>query len=77
MEDCRCLCCWRALQVKGRPPYDSYVIDFTVMPHGDLAEGELLPVVIVELNPFDEYTDSALFKWKLHHQYTPHPPYFR
>jgi hypothetical protein len=45
------------------------VIDFTVLPHEDLAEGELLPVTIVELNPFDEYTDSALFHWKLHHQY--------
>jgi hypothetical protein len=57
-------------QVKGKPPYDSYVIDFTVLPHrGDLAEGELLPVAIVELNPFDEYTDSALFNWKLHRQY--------
>lgn len=56
-------------EVKGKPPYDSYVIDFTVLPHrGDLAEGELLPVTIVELNPFDEYTDSALFNWKLHRQ---------
>jgi hypothetical protein len=56
--------------VKGKPPYDSYVIDFTVLPHRrDLAEGELLPVTIVELNPFDEYTDSALFNWKLHRQY--------
>jgi len=62
-------------QVKGKPPYDSYVIDFTVLPHrGDLAEGELLPVTIVELNPFDEYTDSALFNWKLHRQYRSPPP---
>lgn len=30
------------------------------------APTEDLPVKVIELNPFDEYTDTALFKWKLH-----------
>jgi len=51
-------------QVKPKVPYDSYVIDFTVMPYE--GQPELLPIAVVELNPFDAYTDGALFNWTLH-----------
>jgi len=41
--------------VKHLIPFDSCCVDFAVFPH---------KVIIVELNPLDVYTGSALFSWK-------------
>lgn len=57
-------------------PYDSYVCDFAILPC-DLSNEENLPIVVIELNPFDEFTDGkrkqfcvtcegGLFNWALH-----------
>jgi len=39
-------------------------MDFAILPC-DINETNILPVIVIELNPFDESTDSALFHWKL------------
>ncbi len=38
-------------------PYDSYVCDFAILPC-DLSKEENFPIVVIELNPFDEFTDG-------------------
>jgi len=50
--------------IKDKVPYESYVMDFAILPC-NISESEVLPVTIIELNPFDDSTDSALFSWKL------------
>lgn len=51
---------WQSFREKV--PYKSYVVDLAILPC-DLDQADPLPVRIIEFNPFDYYTDAAMFNW--------------